>query len=261
MLACRCSPNHVAYTDRRHSQTQEAYAAHDLETMQAARRYGAHVFTLLQPYVGRRVLEVGCGIGTMTSRLLDTSDIVVAIEPNPACVTRTRAAIGAHPRLTIIERHLEECDPSEMRRYGFDTVVCVNVLEHIEDDVAALRSFHDVIAPGGHVLIFVPAVPAAYGPLDAELGHHRRYTRRSLEEVFGESGLDLAVLRYTNPIGLLGWMFNARVTKSTAHSPLQVRLFETLVAPWALPLERLVPPPVGLSLVAVGRRRPAATPP
>ena len=132
---------------------------------------------------------------------------------------------------------------------------CVNVLEHIEDDVAALRAFKDVLEPGGHVLIYVPAIQAAYGPLDAELGHHRRYSKRTLARAFASAGLDLDVLRYSNPIGLLGWMFNARVTKTTPHSRTQVKLYETLVAPWALPLERLVAPPIGLSLVAVGRRR------
>jgi hypothetical protein len=97
-------------------------------------------------------------------------------------------------------------------------------------------------------------VPAAYGPLDAELGHHRRYTKPTLAQAFTRAGLELVSLRYTNPIGLIGWMYNAHVGKSTRHSPLQVKLFETLVAPWALPLDRLIPPPVGLSLVAVGRR-------
>jgi hypothetical protein len=105
------------------------------------------------------------------------------------------------------------------------------------------------------VLIFVPAIPAAYGPLDAELGHHRRYTKASLGKAFADAGLPLITLRYTNPIGLLGWMFNAHVTKSTAHSPAQVKIFDNLIAPWALPMEALLPPPIGLSLVAVGVKR------
>jgi len=111
-----------------------------------------------------------------------------------------------------------------------------------------------VLVPGGKVLIFVPAVQAAYGPLDAELGHFRRYSKPTLARPFIDAGLELLELRYTNPIGLLGWMVNAHVRRSTVHSPAQVRLFDNLVAPWALPLERLVAPPVGLSLIAVGRK-------
>ena len=244
----------MEHIDRRYSQTQEEYAASDLETMQEARRYGTHVFNLFRPFIGSRVLEVGSGIGTMSKPLADVADLVVGIEPNVHCASKAQAVMRDHPRFTLRMCHLEECDRGELAAYRFDTVVCVNVLEHIADDVSALRTFRDVIVPGGRVLIFVPAVQAAYGPLDAELGHHRRYSRRTLADAFTTAGLDILTLRYTNPIGLLGWMFNAHVTKTRAHSLTQVKLFEALVAPWALPLERLLAPPIGLSLVAVGRR-------
>ncbi len=244
------------YTDRRFTQTEHAYAADDLETMQEAKRYSAHLFGLLRPHVGARVLEVGCGIGTMSRQLADVADLVLGIEPNPNCVDRVRKEMDGHPKFTLRVCHLEECDPVELASHRFDTVVCVNVLEHIEDDVAALTAFKDVVEPGGRVLVWVPAIQAAYGPLDAELGHHRRYTKATLRRAYEAAGLDLLALRYSNPIGLLGWMFNAHVTKSKAHSIEQVRLFERLVAPWALPMERLITPPIGLSVVAVGQRRP-----
>jgi ubiquinone/menaquinone biosynthesis C-methylase UbiE len=241
--------------DRRYSQTQDRYAADDLETMQAARRYGDHVFGLFRPHIGRRVLEVGSGIGTMSRRLTGVSDEVLGIEPNLNCTVRLEEAMRDEPKFSFRVCHLEECDTRELAARRFDTVFCSNVLEHIEDDVAALATFKEVLSPGGRVLIFVPAVPAAYGPLDAELGHHRRYSKRTLGLAFSEAGLELEVLRYTNPIGLLGWIYNARISKATTHHLGQVRLFETLVAPWALPLERLLTPPIGLSLVAVGVKR------
>jgi 2-polyprenyl-3-methyl-5-hydroxy-6-metoxy-1,4-benzoquinol methylase len=244
----------VRHIDRRLNQTQERYAADDLETMKLARRYSAHVFDLFRAFIGRRVLEVGCGIGTMTAPLLEMADSVVGLEPNPNCAAPLNAALGNHPRLDLRFCHLEECDPVDLAAHRFDTVFCANVLEHIADDGAALRTFAKVLVPGGKVLIFVPAVQAAYGPLDAELGHFRRYSKKTLAAVFEDAGLSLLTLRYTNPIGLIAWMFNARVLGSTAHSATQVRLFDTLVAPWALPLERLIAPPVGLSLVAVGQK-------
>jgi 2-polyprenyl-3-methyl-5-hydroxy-6-metoxy-1,4-benzoquinol methylase len=244
----------VNHTDRRHNQTQDVYAADDLETMKEARRYSRHVVELFRPHIGRRVLEIGCGIGTMTAQLLDMADEVVGLEPNPNCVARLQEALGTHPRLALRFCHLEECDPAELATHRFDTVFCANVLEHIEDDAAALRTFASALIPGGKVLIFVPAVQAAYGPLDAELGHFRRYSKPELAKVFRDAGLDLLQLRYTNPIGLAGWMFNAKVTKTRTHSVAQVKLFDTLVAPWALPMERLIPPPIGLSLVAVGQK-------
>lgn len=245
----------MEHTDRRFIQTQDRYAAEDLETIQEARRYGAHVFGLFRPHIGRRVLEIGCGIGTMSRKLADIADVVVGIEPNVNCIERVAIAMQHEPKFSLHACHLEECDPGELAAQHFDTVYCVNVLEHIEDDVAALRTFGDVIVPGGRVLIFVPALQAAYGPLDSELGHHRRYSKRTLSRAFAAAGLELTMLRYTNPIGLLGWMYNAHVAKSRVHSLAQVKLFERLVAPWALPLERLITPPIGLSLMAVGRKR------
>jgi len=190
----------------------------------------------------------------MSRQLADVADVVVGIEPNLNCATRVREEMKGHPRFSLRVCHLEECDPAELARQRFDTVVCVNVLEHIADDAAALRAFRDAVTPGGRVLVWVPAIQAAYGPLDAELGHHRRYSKRTLRHAFETAGLTLTDLRYTNPIGLAGWMYNAHISRSTAHSVDQVRLFERFVAPWALPLERLIAPPIGLSLVAVGQR-------
>lgn len=243
------------HVDRRFDQTQHEYAADDLEIIEEAQRYGEHIFELLRPFVGRRVLEVGAGIGTMSRKLVRTSDLVIGIEPNANCVARLEAAMSTEPKFTIRSCHLEECDLGELQRQQLDTVYCVNVLEHIEDDVAALQMFSDAIVTGGHVLIYVPAVQAAYGPLDAELGHHRRYSKRTLAAAFAAAGLDLIRLRYANPIGLIGWMYNSRVTKARHHSLDQVKLFERFVAPWALPLERLIPPPLGSSLVGVGLKR------
>src|ERR1700712_2862151 len=245
--------------DHRFTQTQKQYAADDLETMSEAVRYQAHVFELLRPHIGASVLEVGCGIGTTSLRLAEIAESLVCIDPNLNCVSRARAALEGNPKISLRICHLEECNRDELVRQRFDTVVCVNVLEHIEDDIRALRLFRELVAPtGGRVLIFVPAVQAAYGPLDAALGHHRRYSKRTLRRAFDAAGLDLVALRYTNPIGLLGWMYNAHVTGATEHTVNQVRLFESLVAPWALPIDRLIAPPIGQSLFAVGRARTAA---
>ena len=242
--------------DHRFTQTQKQYAADDLETMSEAKRYQTHVFELLRPHIGARVLEVGCGIGTTSLRLAEIADRLVCIEPNLNCVARAHAALDGHPKIALKICHLEECDRGELVQERFDTIVCVNVLEHIEDQVRALTLFRELVAPTrGKVLIFVPAVQAAFGPLDAALGHHRRYSKPTLRAAFDAAGLDIVAMRYTNPIGLLGWMYNAHISKTTEHTSSQVGLFETLVAPWALPIDRLIPPPIGLSLFAVGRAR------
>ena len=247
-------------TDRRFTQTQKRYAADDLETMSEAIRYQAHVFGLVAPYLGSHVLEVGCGIGTMSRQILAQNERLrlVCIEPNLNCAARAREQFARDARVSIRAVHLEDCSVAELQREQFDTVVCVNVLEHIEHDVRALTLFREVVAgTGGKVVIFVPAIQGIYGPHDAALGHHRRYSKRSLTAAFKAAGLVTESIRYTNPIGLLGWMYNLYVSGNTEHTSGQVRLFDRLVAPWALPLERVVTPPIGLSLFAVGRARTA----
>ena len=246
--------------DHRFTQTQKRYAADDLETMSEARNYQAHVFGLVRPHVGTRVLEVGCGIGTMTRQLLDLAQQVVCIEPNLNCAARAREALAGNDRVTIRICHLEECSRIELQQQTFDTIVCVNVLEHIEDDVRALSLFRDVVSPTrGKVVIFVPALQQLYSQHDAALGHHRRYSKRTLRAAFEAAGLDVLAMQYTNPIGLLGWMYNLYISGNTEHTSSQIRLFDRFVAPWALPIERVVAPPIGLSLFAVGRAHPHAS--
>ena len=246
--------------DHRFTQTQKQYAADDLETMSEAVRYQRHIFGLVRPHLGSHVLEAGCGIGTMSRQILDTNQALqlVCIEPNANCARRASEELNGQPRVAIRKVHLEECVRTDLQAERFDTIVCVNVLEHIADDVQALTLFREVVAStNGKVLIFVPAVQRIYGPHDAALGHHRRYSRRSLSAAFTAAGLVTESIRYTNPIGLLGWMYNLYVSGNTEHTSGQVRLFDRLVAPWALPLERVVTPPIGLSLFAVGRARTA----
>jgi len=246
--------------DHRFTQTQKQYAADDLETMSEAVRYQRHIFGLVRPHLGSHVLEVGCGIGTMSRQILGTNQALrlVCIEPNANCARLAREELNGQPRVAIRMCHLEECARADLKAERFDTIVCVNVLEHIEDDVQALALFREVVtATNGKVLIFVPAVQRIYGPHDAALGHHRRYSKRSLTAAFKAAGLVTESIRYTNPIGLLGWMYNLYVSGNTEHTSGQVRLFDRLVAPWALPLERVVTPPIGLSLFAVGRARTA----
>jgi len=227
--------------------------------MKLARRYQRWIFSLLEPYIGSRVFEVGSGIGTMTQSLLERAELVFGIEPNEACSGPLLEAVGNHPRFVFRPWHIEECDIDLLLRQAFDTVVCVNVLEHIEDDAHALRLLGSVVAgQGGRVVLLVPAVPAAYGPLDAALGHHRRYTRRVLADAIERAGLTPRVVRYSNLIGLLGWYYNSRVSRIAQHSDRQIQIFDTLIAPWASQLERVVRPPLGMSLVAVADNGPMA---
>lgn len=244
---------------RRPTEKREGIVFRNLQQMKMARRYQRWIVSLLQPHIGSRVLEVGCGIGTVTEALLERADLVFGVERNEACIGPLLAAVGHNPRFALNGCSFDECDIDLLLRQAFDTVVSVNLLEQIEDDVHALRMFGSLVAEqAGCVVLLVPAVPAAYGPVDAALGHYRRYTRRSLADAIERAGLTPRVIRYSNLIGLLGWLYNARVAKIAEHSDTQIQIFDTLVAPWASRVERVITPPIGLSLLAVADGGPMA---
>lgn len=237
--------------DRRQTQLSDDFVAADLRQMELAGRYTDWIASQIRPHCGQRVLEVGAGIGTITRRLLGHADYVCALEPNPACFEILQRNLAGAPGVECRHGRIEDCTLEFTASRQIDTIVCVNVLEHVEHDLQTLRQLSAMLpGPAGRLLLIVPAVPAAYGPIDAALGHHRRYSRASLRSVLDQAGFSVASLRYSNLIGLLGWLFNARIARRVQQSDSQIRIFDALIVPWSSRLERVLPPPVGLSLVA-----------
>ena len=127
------------------------------------------------------------------------------------------------------------------------------MLEHIEDDVRAVRGARALVREGGHVVMFVPAFPFAYGRFDKAVGHYRRYTKASLREAFEAAGLDLVDLRYVNMPGLASWYVGVRLLRMTVSDSVVVRLWDRTITPLARRLESKRRPPFGQSLLAVAR--------
>ncbi len=239
--------------DRRAGQLTDEFVAADLEQMRSAVNYNRWLFSLLRPHLGRRIFEVGAGIGNLTTQFLDVADFVFAIEPNRSCVNALADFIGERKDFEYRPWRLEDCAPADLRSFHFDTVVCVNVLEHLADDGMAARLMQAAVPPGGRVVIMVPAVAWAYGTIDKAVGHFRRYSKNSLRQVLEQADLQVDFLRYSNFIGLIGWLYNARVNKKVRQSDQQIQLFEKLV-PWIARTEKILPPMVGMSLLAVAHR-------
>ena len=184
--------------------------------MTKARNYLAWQGRLVTRELGRRVLEVGCGQGNFTGMLLDR-ELVVALDIEPACIERLKARYPNRANL-----HAFVCDAggptfSELARFQPDSCVCMNVLEHIEDDAAALRDITSILVPGGVIALLVPAFPALFGPIDRNLGHYRRYYRDSIVRMAHDAGLAIKKLRYMNTIGFFGWWVNARILQRGAQ--------------------------------------------
>lgn len=230
----------------------------------AAPNYNAWLGALLAARSGRRVLEIGAGIGTITAHLAKGRDLMVALEVEEAYVQRLRNRFRGQAHVEPLRADAALTDWADLRAREFDTVVLSNVLEHIEDDAAAVRRFSRLLPQGGTLLILVPALPALFGALDEAVGHFRRYTRRGLREVLEGNGFDVESVDWLNLVGIPGWFVNARLLKRRSLSPLQLRLYDSLNT-WLARAEAKLRPPVGLSLFAVAHCRapdaPRATAP
>ena len=227
-----------------------AYTLADQERMARARHYFAWQHRLAARELGRRVLEVGCGVGNFTGTLLDR-EAVIALDIEPACIARLRERYPGRANLHSVVGAVGGPGFADLARFEPDSCVCLNVLEHIQDDGAALAAMAGVLGPGGVIVLLVPAFPALYGPIDRNLGHYRRYTRRSLGAAAAAAGLRVRKAHYLNSAGFFGWWWNARVLRLEAQSETQIEFFDRYLVPLLARLEEWVPPPFGQSLFAV----------
>lgn len=233
----------------------DAAGAETLAIMAAAPNYNTWMYQVIAPYVGRRVLEVGSGIGNMSARMVEAgAEHLVLTDMEEWYRTRLRERFGENPSVRVESLMLPDSEAGErFRADRLDTIVALNVVEHIEDHVRALATMRQMLAPGGRVVILVPAMPSIYGEMDRELGHFRRYGKESLGAVFQAAGFRADRMFWWNRVGVAGWWFNGRVRKVSRIPIDQLKRFDGLVP--VLKLERWLPLPFGQSLVAVGSPR------
>jgi SAM-dependent methyltransferase len=221
--------------------------------MRSAEKYFAWQSRLVRRELGRRVLEVGCGLGNFTGTLLDR-DQVIAVDIKPECIELLKRRYPGRDNLHAIACDVLDPEFRDLAKFHPDTCVCLNVLEHIEDDGAALGSLASVLDPGGVIVLIVPAFQALYGPIDRNLGHYRRYDRGAIRRLAERTGFGVRKAHYSNCIGFLGWWMNAHILKREVQSKRQIEVFDCYLVPVISALERAVHPPFGQSLVAVLER-------
>jgi SAM-dependent methyltransferase len=226
--------------------------AETLEIMQAAPHYNRWQYSRIAPYLGRRICEVGSGIGNMSGLILDASpDLLLLTDTDPYYREALRRQFSSRHSVFVEELTLpDEAAATRLRQYDLDTVVALNVIEHIPADLETLRCIGSMLRPQGRAVILVPALQALFGSLDQELGHQRRYTRSSLAAVMTKAGFRVERAFYFNLVGTLGWWVNARLRKAPRIPRRQVRYFDSLVP--VLRLEDRMPLPFGQSVIGIG---------
>jgi len=212
-----------------------------------APRYNEWLLERIRPFLGTDVLEIGAGIGTFTLMLAQAPNVrrVLGLEPDKhlagTLVERTKG-VG---NIEVLEKPVEQLT-LELAGGAVDSVVCLNVLEHIQDDRTALVRMAQCLRPGGSLFLLSPAHGLLFGEVDRAVHHQRRYSKAALALLLRDTGFVIETIRYVNPVGALGWLVSSRLLKVRDIPSSSLRIYEHLVP--VLKFVDRVPTPFGLSV-------------
>lgn len=228
------------------------YVGKDLEAMAFAANYHRWILAEFRPFIGKHVVEVGAGTGLFSALLLGENPTSISlVEPSEMYAKLVNNISSESVSIKFYNNVFASvCDDivSEQRP---DTIIYINVLEHIEDDRKELRHIFETLVPGGRALIFVPALPILYGEFDRAVGHFRRYVKKELVEKSLEAGFTIRVKKYFDFAGIFPWFVKYRIFGSSALEGSVVRLYDTYAVPFVKLSESVVSPPLGKNLLFV----------
>lgn len=228
---------------------QGDYGHKDLIDMEAAPKYTEWTLARTRPYVGELLLEIGSGIGNNVRILMQYTD-VIATEVDPVYLQVLRNAYLNTPGVEVCEWDATQPPPTDLPQP--DSILCSNVIEHIEDDQAVIRNADQALKPGGRMIFIVPRGEKLFSSLDTAIGHCRRYDKQSMCQLFENVGYNIEECFTLNKIGVLGWWYRGKIAKQQAIGRAGLKAFNMLV-----PIFRLIDPLLpwkGLSLVVVARK-------
>lgn len=237
-----------------------SYEGCDLEAMSVATRYYAWLIDIIKPQIGKRVVEVGAGSGSFSKQLLHLKpEVAIFVEPTTNMFKLLEHTVKEHKQkgtktylhnafMNDVEKKLEAEKP--------DTFIYVNVFEHIEDDVSELKTIKRILAPGGHAIIFVPALQVLLSDFDKSIGHYRRYTRKTLAELAEKAGLEVVHMRYMDMVGVATWWINFKLMRRRKLSPKMIEIYDRYFVPLIRAVESRVKVPVGKNILLIARKKP-----
>jgi SAM-dependent methyltransferase len=222
------------------------FADFEFAALSQATNYRAALLRDFHPHLRGNVLEVGAGIGQITEGLLKNPQIrkLLSIEPESSFCNQLRARF---PQLDLLQGTVD----SLQLESGWNAILSINVLEHIETDTEELASYHRLLHPTHGVLcLFVPARPEIYAPLDKDFGHFRRYTKLGLRTKLATAGFRITRCHYYNFWGYFAWWLSFCLLKKRSFDVAAVQLYDRMIFPVSHWLElHICPPPIGQSLL------------
>lgn len=225
------------------------YTGTELDAMELARNYHRWIVDCFRPYIRGTVVEIGAGMGTVSELLAECSPTQLrCYEPAKNLFPFLERRMGGHADVRVENSFYDGADRA-------DTVVLINVLEHMEDDRATLEKIHGSLNEGGRLLLFVPALPGLFGTLDEQFGHFRRYARRGLAELVAARGYEIELLRYMNFPGVFAWFLTGRILRKRTITPRAAAFYDARVVPLVRAIESRIAPPIGQSLILIAKKR------
>lgn len=210
------------------------------------------LFETIDAYIGQRILELGCGLGNLVEHL-QGRELVVGVDVDQGSVDYVNSVYGELGNIHAYQYDASDPGIVDLKHFKFDTIISLNVFEHIERDVQALKHARELLVPGGRLVLIVPAHMFLYGTMDSSIGHYRRYDLKGLQEKLSNVGLDIVQQKYVNPLGALGWFVNGRVLHKKVPPVGQLKLFNR-VMPLVVTAEKILRVPFGLSVLSISTR-------
>ena len=230
------------------------YEGREFEAAANLANYYRWIIDSFRPYLKGAGTEIGAGVGNFSRYLRPFHTQLDLVEPSPVQQPALQSLYKDDPGVGVYAQSIEAYR-QQAGDASRDNFYLINVLEHIEDDGAALSDMKAMLRDGGHVCIFVPALPFLYSKLDELFGHYRRYTKDELTRKMTDGGLEIVACKYMDMLGVPAWGLINTMLGSTNLNPRMVTIYDTLCVPVTRAVEAVIPAPFGKSLLVVGRKR------
>ncbi len=247
-------------------QTEYDSLTADLDALAGLENYHGWILDEIRPYLNTRLVEIGGGIGTFTTLLARAHLLscpatrLEVFEPEHALCLRLRDALQhTFPDLTRTGRLVVTDQFFQPAPDQCDTIIMINVLEHIQDDQESVRAAYYSLSPGGTFIVYSPALPWLYSPHDKAVGHYRRYELPQLEKIMRKEGFVVVAAKYMDCMGILPWYLLNVIGGSTSINPRLARFYDTWGVPLTRLIERLWRPGIGKNVLVVAQKGASAS--
>jgi len=217
--------------------------------------YNYWIYDNIHNHIGNHILEVGAGIGNITDFIIFKNNLTL-IDINQDYIGYLKAKYSFRDKLNfdVFNIDIQNITLSPIADKKFDTIICLNILEHLEKDYKAIDNMISILDKEGKLIILVPALKTLYGSMDVSFNHLHRYNKKDLKRLIHDKNLKIVDFFYMNFLGLLGWFVNGRIFKKKELPVKQTILFDKIV-PFLCLAEKIIRPPLGQSLILVAQKK------